>query len=674
MGNIISLDSRKREEIEDLAYSMLKTFATEYETAYGCQVLTSHEESNEYKFPFALRFCPWDRLDYPIKKGYLVKQGLIRKSWRRRYFVVQPNFVVDYYESEEAYKKGLKPKGTINPRGYRTVSDVEEELAKRQRRFAAMLGTDQQDSQEKFPNHTFGVVHDKARCYFIHAENDEEKLEWVKMLQLCCDTVKGFEISDPISQSTFNKAISKTLIAYGNQGYHNYSGVGEQVVCDVVSAEIYDRFMAEICGNLKGNFAAKIKIRNQVLKDLDASLSNLVAPLWKTLMDNKEKIRLKVEKLIREKEREIAAVRRKVEWEMNGKTERFLNDALAKVKIYVEKVFPILEKSMFDALCEVRNIYQKNVVEIGVDVEQREEVEIPIQLYVDSLNMLARTPSEMEPAYQLLDPMEEELTSLRDDIETFDVAVIMSQAQERLRHVMDALVNTFQERFLEVSCRIEEGKQKHKQLRDLIEDVDDDVANNFEDDLEEVIYSFNMKTLKIAVLPFIHKNIDSNCIGLFESADCVIPEHLKIVIDRNNEYRRLVEKSVEKLLKQVMSTKDEVKQRSFKSSLRNSRRQTFPKFSSRQTKFQDASQGPNIVRKTSLPVTKNGNGLCKAHERKGSFSTLFACLAMQANTHEGFRDSGVYDVIEDSSRGEDKMDEIKLTLKRGSVPGFGSKT
>ena len=51
---------------------------------------------------------------------------------------------------------------------------------------------------------------------------------------------------------------------------------------------------------------------------MDTSLTNLVAPLWKTLMDNKEKIKLKVEKLIREKEREIAAVRRKVEWEMNG--------------------------------------------------------------------------------------------------------------------------------------------------------------------------------------------------------------------------------------------------------------------------------------------------------------------------------------------------------------------
>lgn len=37
---------------------------------------------------------------------------------------------------------------------------------------------------------------------------------------------------------------------------------------------------------------------------------------------------------------------------------------------------------------------------------------------------------------------------------------------------------------------------------------------------------------------------------LVESADNVIPEHLTIVINRNNEYRRLVDKSAEKLLKQ----------------------------------------------------------------------------------------------------------------------------
>ena len=90
--------------------------------------------------------------------------------------------------------------------------------------------------------------------------------------------------------------------------------------------------------------------------------------------------------------------------------------------------------------------------------------------------MLARTPSEMEPAYQYLKSMEEELTTLQDELKAFDVTAIMLEARETLRHVMDALVNTFQQRFVEESRGIE-GKQKHKQLRNLVEEVDNDIAN-----------------------------------------------------------------------------------------------------------------------------------------------------------------------------------------------------
>jgi hypothetical protein len=31
----------------------------------------------------------------------LVKEGGVRKNWKKRFFVVKPNYVVDYYESEE---------------------------------------------------------------------------------------------------------------------------------------------------------------------------------------------------------------------------------------------------------------------------------------------------------------------------------------------------------------------------------------------------------------------------------------------------------------------------------------------------------------------------------------------------------------------------------------------
>ena len=53
------------------------------------------------------------------------------------------------------------------------------------------LGIEQVGSVETFPDHSFGVVHDKARSYFIYADNDEEKLDWMQMFQLCCTCVKG---------------------------------------------------------------------------------------------------------------------------------------------------------------------------------------------------------------------------------------------------------------------------------------------------------------------------------------------------------------------------------------------------------------------------------------------------------------------------------------------------
>jgi hypothetical protein len=48
-------------------------------------------------------------------------------------------FLAHFYY-DQAYAKGLKPRGTINPCGFRTVSNLEEELTKRQRKLAAMLG------------------------------------------------------------------------------------------------------------------------------------------------------------------------------------------------------------------------------------------------------------------------------------------------------------------------------------------------------------------------------------------------------------------------------------------------------------------------------------------------------------------------------------------------------
>ncbi len=44
----------------------------------------------------------------PIRTGYLVKRGAIQKSWKRRFFVVRPNYFVEYYENEDKFKAGVR--------------------------------------------------------------------------------------------------------------------------------------------------------------------------------------------------------------------------------------------------------------------------------------------------------------------------------------------------------------------------------------------------------------------------------------------------------------------------------------------------------------------------------------------------------------------------------------
>ena len=55
-----------------------------------------------------------------------------------------------------------------------------------------------------------------------------------------------------------------------------------------------------------------------MLKHLDASLMSFVTAMWQKLELNTSKMKSEIELTLYEKQREIDAVRRKVEWEMNG--------------------------------------------------------------------------------------------------------------------------------------------------------------------------------------------------------------------------------------------------------------------------------------------------------------------------------------------------------------------
>jgi hypothetical protein len=36
-----------------------------------------------------------------LKTGWMTKEGAIKKSWKKRFFVVRPDYKIDYYDKEE---------------------------------------------------------------------------------------------------------------------------------------------------------------------------------------------------------------------------------------------------------------------------------------------------------------------------------------------------------------------------------------------------------------------------------------------------------------------------------------------------------------------------------------------------------------------------------------------
>jgi hypothetical protein len=60
----------------------------------------------------------------PLKTGYAAKEGAVVKNWKKRWFVVRPDYSVEYWASEEEWKKPkAKPKGIMHLAGY-TVNTV----------------------------------------------------------------------------------------------------------------------------------------------------------------------------------------------------------------------------------------------------------------------------------------------------------------------------------------------------------------------------------------------------------------------------------------------------------------------------------------------------------------------------------------------------------------------
>mmetsp|Transcript_3670 Transcript_3670/g.4560 ORF Transcript_3670/g.4560 Transcript_3670/m.4560 type:complete len:381 (-) Transcript_3670:38-1180(-) len=102
------------------------------------------------------------RQNHSLKEGYMYKKGAYNKKWKKRYFILQPNYILKYYKEESSHE----PQGSID------ISTVYQVKSKNN------------DNDKKY-SFSLKSLH---RTWKLACINESDKREWTRMFMRLKDT------------------------------------------------------------------------------------------------------------------------------------------------------------------------------------------------------------------------------------------------------------------------------------------------------------------------------------------------------------------------------------------------------------------------------------------------------------------------------------------------------
>lgn len=540
------VDESTKAEIQELIKKVLGTFTLQYTKEYALALVEKIKiEANEKPENWQLlERPPWSE-DY--KSGYLVKEGAIRKSWKKRFFVVKPNYVVDYFESEEEFKKGekAKKKGSISLCGYRVIEDVNDGVLKRITTLAEKMGMNVSDlpKPKEYPPFTLELHHSRRRCYFIQAANEEEFKQWCEQFKTCCWRAYGLKNQEFVHKKAFDEAIRKTRWELGRWGYWGGGGSEEQVLSDLISDEIDYTVMYKVYGKITGPWMIRCKVREQVLKALDTMVSAAVAPAWGAMEKVVEELRPKIEPTIKEMVGPIFKAEADLIEKMKQGALSIIDPILKeKVTPHLGKIVEVIKSPMKEAYDMSFQMFDEEIskFEIKGGINETKKEFYHLDWYARSWRMW--------PSLNKVEVMYEPLWALHVIFEDIWPWGLIWKAYDELRSRMDNAFYTFEQRLIQ-SMETEnpsDGKA-------LVDKIKHGVLDDFKADAAKSSLNYYADILKSIVMPPFEKVVIPACKTIIDPVADLVPEPLKQFIDPNKMFEELLNGIIDGCIETVLS-------------------------------------------------------------------------------------------------------------------------
>jgi hypothetical protein len=534
MGGVVGgpIDEAKRKEIEELIKAVVGTFTTTYVKEYGLALVKKiKQDAQADPSPFKLKERP--EPTEPLRTGWLVKEGAVVKNWKKRFFVVRPDYKIAYYESEESFKAGKNPKGTINPAGYYVVTNLKTKLGERLKEISERFKIDLSmlPKPKEYPEHTIELHHWRRRSWYIQCASKEEFDDWAQTFRNCCWHAWGLEDNEQVAAAAFHRAVRKTRWRLGRWGWWSYGGDECQIISDIIADELNWNILYDVYAGLTGPYSVRSRVRDQVEGVVDTTVMAAVKPAWGAMSSTVKSLRPKIEEKLKEGLDPIFTVEKDLTQKIQDAIMEQINPGIEKfVSPYMSKIIDIIAYPFRDGYSELIKAYNKKVDEAitaGIGSGQEGEVKRVLQYASHSYWLLY-------PAYEHANKMYDPLWLLREFFDEIEPWNLIYDVRESFRALLDNAFYTFEVTFAEYKAR---GGNPADQAQA----AKADTFALLKHDIVEHVKIRYLTIVRAIVFPPIRKHVLPPCKTLIEPFNSLIPEPLKDLFDLEETMENLVQ-------------------------------------------------------------------------------------------------------------------------------------
>jgi hypothetical protein len=543
------VDEATKQEIQELIKSILVTFTKEYVKFYALFLVKKLKDDAAAPKPgWKLKERPECTDD--LKMGFLTKEGGIRKSWKKRFFVVRYDYTVEYYEKEEELKKAKpKSKGTMSLCGYSVNDDPNNGILNRVKKLAEKMGIDMSElpKPKEYPPFTIEIHHSRRRTYYVKAENEEQFKEWCDMFRSCCRNAYGLKNKDVVHEQAFHEAVRRTRWELGRWGWWTYGGSEDQILSDLIADQIDWVVMGRVYSKITGPWVIRNKIRDQVLKTLDTFISAAVAPSWKAMDTTVGELRPKIEPTIKEMVDPIGKLERELIDKLKAGAMSVIKPILEEhVNPHLSKIVEVIKSPMADAYTDAYKIWDEKVAAFsakGTADEVKKEFK-----HLDSI------PSSWDiyKACQKVDVMYEPLWAMNVIFPDIWPWSLIWYAHDDVRGRTDNAVYTFEHKISKALEKNPEATKEEGAAKELYNTKRAKVMEKFKHDGEKATVEYYAEIIKRIVFPPFNKLVIPACKELIEPVADLIPEPMKQFVDPYRLFDELINGIIDESIQVVL--------------------------------------------------------------------------------------------------------------------------